>query len=58
MFALVRMVEPTQREFVVTIPQDRIGKKTANTLGPEVQSTASGLGPEGRGHGQGSAAGG
>ena len=35
MFALVSVVEPTQREFVVTIPQDHMGnKKIAGTAAP------------------------
>ena len=35
MFALVSVVEPTQREFIVTIPQDHMGKKKiAGTAAP------------------------
>jgi hypothetical protein len=35
MFALVSLVEPTQREFVMTVPQDRMGKKVASTGTPK-----------------------
>lgn len=34
MFALVSSVEPTQREFVVTIPQDGMGKKATSAANP------------------------
>ena len=38
MFALVSLVEPTQREFVITVPQDRMGKKVASTSTPKRKS--------------------
>ena len=40
MFALVSLVEPTQREFVATVPQDRIGKKLAATASPRPEIAA------------------
>jgi hypothetical protein len=40
MFALVSLVEPIQREFVVMIPPDRLGKKTVSAANPKRKTEA------------------
>jgi hypothetical protein len=40
MYALVTLVEPTPREFVVAIPQDRMGKKVTSAAPKRKTETA------------------
>ena len=40
MYALVTLVEPTQREFAITIPQDQMGKKVTSAAPKRKTETA------------------